>query len=939
MALTREELDSIARSLGDRLQNSSFGDNSFSRFSARRSRKTDPDNFIEDLDKIMAGGFDKTFKRWYDSSREMTRVLKGSALRDAHDMLVDSLDNISKNAKNVAKSIAQSYSDIIKANKGNHQLQQKIHDAMQSYTTKLKKLDALTSGNEKVQDKPTKNSIKKLTKDVNASAEQLKKFGINAAKVNLQWNGHRYKKLDDNLRETINVNSRILSANRDYADNLARLHERELKARDAMVKSLALVSFKAAFKAINETIKVAESRLKNLQSSTEWTQAIMNGMSPQEMNEWQNANRLTKTLLGDASNDFYKGTEDLLNKFGYVGKDLMDMQTKMASTLMNSGIKPTKKSGEALLNVIGRLQAIEGVSRDQAEQMTSEALRSPYYIMNALNKSEDERIKLMTSQLVESRKITKAIGLSNRYLRAQEQEAVNSRYASVITKIQKSALSGAYIAELERLMGRKLTGRENQLVNAKLSGSISPDDLAEYQSGIGKIERQILSDAAKQSSEDFKTGNFSRSSQYILFENLAERLGMDRVGMAQAQDEATVTKDTRGAAVAKLDDKRVVEDSNNSLSKIEQYTLNIHAILEGWNKNPVGGAINTIGSAAGAYFQYKMIDMIFRKGGRRQLMRGASSLFKRIRGIRSAGAAGATEAAEAAGAAGMASRAGMIGRIGGLTTKIGGAIGKRLPGVGLALGATEMALNGPSVGSVGDTIAGGLMFVPGAGQAAAATWAAGRLGWEAGRAIDENILEKTESGRAAKLSLARGMNNVANLFGLGVEDDRVQAERLRKLDEEGKAMIAAAKARRAARDAIKADTPPSNDIPINVDAFKGTDQQTATKINSLSSDMATGKVVDENGNIVYNSDDPLVKMLETLHGIEKNTQETKEEVSKGNKDYKDIETTKLTHSAYAEKARSDVANILNQRAAGMLASADNAASNFYARIDSKYGTA
>lgn len=957
MALTRDDLKAIGDLFVRKLKDLSFGNaNNFSSNNARRSRATDskdPGTFIEELDDMLKEGFDKTFKRWHDASRDATRFMKGSALRDAHDYLVESLDDISDKSKDLAKSIAESYADIIKANKGNHQAQQKIHNAMQAYNNKLKQLDKLTSGDEKSQSEEVKDSIKKMRDEVNDAAEELKRLGINADKVKLVWNGHRFKKLDESTKQIIKVNDEILDANEDYVRNLKELHADELRARDNMIKSLAAVSFTAIVDAIGKTVRVADSRLRNLQSSTEWTEAILNGMSPQQMNEWQNSNRLAKTLMGDASEDFYKGTEGVLHQFGYFGNELKQMQTKMANTLINSGIKPSEKAGEEFMNVVGRLQAIEGVSRDEAIQLASDALQSPYYMMQALNKSQDERVSLMTEQLVESRKISKSVGLSNKFLQNQEQEQVNSRYQDIIGKITKSAMSDAYIAEIEQKLGRKLSENDRQLVRGELVGGLSPKQLAEYNQGVGKEIRRLLSDASKTSTEEFMAGKgFSKSTGYISLEVLSEKVGKNRAYEAQAQDEATVTQPTRGEAIRKLDDAGVVDASKQSLSNIEEYTRIIQEVMVGWGANPFGSALTTIGGTIVGFLKYKLIETLFRNVASNGIRGGlaktvSDSARAAVSGVRGAGnvlsktasygARAATSGMRGAGNVVNAVRGGISSARGlgvaGLASKLATPLkilGKAAPILGGGMGIYDMYQNGANIKNVGDTLASGAALFGGpVGQAAG-------VGWGVGRLLDEQVLDRFDATRNAKEYTADFANKIMNVFGVGTGTtmDELQAKNSAE-DSKNQLLQQIIQNKKAAEMSGASTTQYSEALR----AFSAGDYDKASKLGTLSKSVASGQVLDENGNPINADQSVWSKILEALTGIEQNTGNTAGEVAKGNEQYKDTESRKLSESKYSSQVKNNVQSLLQARTAGMKGAADSAISAGYAAIDSTMGIA
>ena len=140
---------------------------------------------------------------------------------------------------------------------------------------------------------------------------------------------------------------------------------------------------------------------------------------------------------------------------------------------------------------------------------------------------------------------------------------------------------------------------------------------------------------------------------------------------------------------------------------------------------------------------------------------------------------------------------GILPAAGKLAGGAGKLLGKAAPGIAIGAAGYDIARNGANVKNVGDLAAGGAMMAGPVGVA-------GSMGWTAGRLIDEQVLDKTETGRKGKLKLSQGINKVANVFGMGVEDHEDQAARMKKLDEDGKRMIAEAKAKRAAREAATA---------------------------------------------------------------------------------------------------------------------------------------
>lgn len=916
VTLDPKSLKDLAQYFADALANYNFSGggtkSSFLNNSARKSRKTgEPDinTMLSDLNDTLVDSFGDTMKRWKDAHRDATRMLKGSALRDVHDFYVESLTDMAKKTKGASKRLLESYTAFIENNKGNHTLQQEAIKKLSEYNKRVDELKRTIADGSGTEEQLT--AIRKARNQVNKMVGELAELGIEVQKIQLETNKKTKKqqiKHAESIDGIIEANNLIIEEATSYVGRLKRLHDEELNARAKFVGDLIKATATGVVEAVDKTVRLVDSRLRNVQAETEFIEAIASGMSPQQLHEWNNANRRTKALLGDSGESFYEGTKDMLNEFGYFGAELREMQTKLADTLMGAGVKPTEQAAEALMETVAKIQMIENVSRDEALQIAREALQSPYYMMHALGKTDEQQIALMRSQLIESRKASRMLGLSNQYLQDQQQEQVNARYGDIISKITKRANLDAFIGTLESELGRQLTDREKELLAKKTMGGLTPKETEEFNATIGKTVGEKFAEISKSSSEALGQANadYGAAAGGIALELLGERSGLNRIGMAQAYTEAGVARETIGGGIANIDESKVLQKSRDSLSDIEEGIRELQTILTGVAANPAGGLMSKIGGFAVDYGIMKGVDYLLGKtriGKALGLGRGSGG-----------GIAGTWNAAK-----------GMVGRGWNMMRGLGTRGATAMSGMGLG---AKMSSGLAGLRTFGDDA---LNVIKGISPSRLAK------GWGLSSIITGTLFGLYEAYNTSTSDYAKelGVEVPTSLLGdLSMRTAGVMADIGENIVEgftfgavNGESIV----------NAMGTDVSDAIGSSINsvLKLFGGGIDDTAYQAMKAQEDMASGVVtVVEEGQEAQSAWD---RMISALEEIKNNTEETAEGIGRGNAEYREIEEQKLARSRYAASVRGNVDAMLRQRAEGMQNAASGAISAAFANMDSALG--
>lgn len=944
MAMTDNEMRRLATYFAEAMQNSGVGRGSRNTFidKSTRSGSKSPERsktVISDLDETLTTSFKDTIKRWRDAARETTRMIKGSALRDAHDSYIEGLNELSKKSNEASSKITRAFTEIIEANKGNHAIQQKAYNAVAAYTEALSNLTKKTA--DESQDNTKRGEIRGLKKIVDNEAKALEELGISVENTTMVYNRStkNYELQNrENLNSIIETNQKILDEAEEYADDLKRTHKRELEARDQYVKALG----KAIVSGIFTTVKTVDGRLKNLQSETDYSMTF-DGMSADEINAWHNANRRTQKFLGDAGKDFYDGTQDALNSLGYFGAELRQMQTVMGNALMDSGIAPSKAAGDELGQIVAEVQALQNVTRDEAVQIVTANMESVAFAVGSRGKTDAEQLKLLKEQVVESRKTSMGIGLSNKYLDDQLQQQTNLRYGSVIEKIKATAIGNPFIKEIERYTGQKVSDEDKILFNRNLVGGLAGDNdaIVKYNTGIGKTIQGVLSSIARQSTEDAAKLNPNIGTAGVTIESLAAEIPLDRVALAQEQDRADVVKETRGKAVENIDLVQTVDDSKKSLNEFEKAARKATVALEGIAKSPAGEAAGAVGGIASQYLQFKATDMILGKGGKllgkvgeklgvgnlisKILPKGAGggilsrikNVFPRVAPVAVETATGSTTKTGLFAAAKNVFSGGLS-KAGGIATALKTAPNLFRGGLNAAKDFGLSAISSPknfttSAYKIGKGAIKGFVPLTAGISAAESIYDVATTSTE-DYASRYGLKTPTSFGGDVTLRSAGGLADIGNNLMESFTFGTLNGEKI------------ATAIGPSIGDAI------GSGINSVLKLFGGGVDDSAYK--KLKEDMTQGRVLDENG--ILRPDDQ-AKTQKILEDIAKNTAKTVETVKQSNVERKDDEVKKTAQSAYAEKTRNSVNAMIEQRTASLRQAAEVAKSKAYNNMDSALG--
>lgn len=196
---------------------------SFLNNSVRRSRKRDEpediNTMLSDLNDTLVDSFKDTMKRWKDAHRDATRMLKGSALRDAHDFYVESLTDMAKKTKDASKRLLESYTKFIENNKGNHTLQQEAIRKLSEYNKRVDELKRTIADGGDTEEQLT--AIRKARNQVNKMVGELAELGIEVQKIQLETNKKTKKqqiKHAESIDGVIEANNLIIEETTSYVE-------------------------------------------------------------------------------------------------------------------------------------------------------------------------------------------------------------------------------------------------------------------------------------------------------------------------------------------------------------------------------------------------------------------------------------------------------------------------------------------------------------------------------------------------------------------------------------------------------------------------------------------------------------------------------------------------------------------------------------------------
>ena len=716
----------------------------FASYSARPSRKngasTPSGDGISALVPKDIKDFWNKMKKDYMDSRVAERM------KDSHEQFIKGIEKIStdlsKDGMKLSGSIADAYKEIVSSNKGNKKLHGVVAESLHSYSAKVAKMDSLISESSVKRRKGMADDFRKLNKEITELAAKLGKAGIAVKSITASRNPGKTSYSADDKSVNVSDYSKgvsaaskgILNIHQNFEKDLESSFESEIAGRAAVVAAL----FKFAFDIGGKFADVAQSRLQNVLNDTDFTTALRTGLSPDEMNAWNNANRNTLRLLGKNADTFAIDSQNAMHSFGLVGKAAQDATTQLNKISFEAGIGPSVANNTALQDIASKLQALQGISQSDAVQQLAETSKSMNYYLAAAGKTAPEQLKILNNQAFELTRIARSSGYSAQYMQGLYEEAKNKRFGSVIDQIKTAVTIPAYLDQLESLTGDKLSGSERSAFASVATGAVSTEDTSNpiVQTFL-KAQTRLgpeISGALLSSAKNLATGNFGAA-------NIGPRAIIDALNpsgaasvkeLAEQGSKSSVMSATMGAATqdaAFYADQLQV--SKDSLNKIEEFRMNFNEYVGGIGANPLGSAVSGIASTVGnlglgalALRGTGLLPKLggLASGGRTALGLGAEGL-----GLASAGGLATTGVGALAGAGAY-----------GATALTGGVAAAGIGGYALGTIISDKLIAGTSLGDdIGNAMAHTLAFF-GNDEAQAAIDMTNKQNMVAGRQIDEN---------------------------------------------------------------------------------------------------------------------------------------------------------------------------------------------------------
>lgn len=582
----------------DDTRKSRYVDEEGNAISTKYRRYKKPDRMIKDLENLQSA-MQYAANHWKHYKQDITRALPGSALRDAHEQYIKSITKMADEVNGHAGKMLKSYVHAIDLNKGNFDKQQEIFNEYTHYTELLKKLNVSTDKTNQTND--DKKSISKLHKSIENAALKLKKLGVITHKVNIKLNDKwdyeiKNKKV---VEDILDNNKKMLENTRFYVTNLKELNDEELSARRKFISGLMAISADVTHKAMLTTI----GRLKNLQTETQFAEAVKRGLSADEINEWMHLNRDSAYLLGKSANEYTKTVSNELRKFGLIGKEAADQLTRLNDLQMRIGVKPMTQSALELQKAASMLQIMEKITPEEAINKLTNAANNFTYTSLAADKTEAQRTKLLLNQTVTLKKIAMSTGFNAEYAEEMLQQTTNNRFQDVISKIKTQALMPLFLQGTEKYLNRGLTGEEKTALIKERQGAQTSDN---EKAIILQLQKEIGVAFAKTStmiSDNIAKGNIGAATPYIVPEVAAREVGVDLKRLAEAGTAAKIKEDTTGLVAREQQYDMLVSQSMKSLSAIEDFYLKAYQVYNGLKISPGGAIAGALATGLVGYFK------------------------------------------------------------------------------------------------------------------------------------------------------------------------------------------------------------------------------------------------------------------------------------------------------------------------------------------------
>lgn len=595
MPITSNEEKQL-RELLNALNKANRRDNTFTRDDTRYSGE-----HPNDVNDIIKNKMSKWWKDWEKNTLDKAALKRIGDTQVAFIKHIEKLTRDLEDAgKTISKTVMESFGHVLK--RKSKAAQDAALAALEEYSGKIKDLNDLMEQSKTKHTKELGEAIRESIKEVNETAERTRNLGIAVEDVTAEYDksAKHYKvtnmHLEEYNRQLQETTTQIVKENKDFVKELKKSHEDQIAANAAYTKAILTSAANLA----GSFASVAESRLANVLDDTQFMNALRTGLSPQEINQWNNTNRNALSLMGESAEDFAIEMQNGMHQFGLFGKAAMEQISTLNRIGFNSGIVSSISSNTAMQETIGRIQALQGVSQSDATRILEDIANSTSYQAAIVGKDQAERLDILNQQAFNLARISRSTGFTAEYTQKLWEEQQSAKYKSVIDSIKGSVLAGPILQQIEQATGVAATDDEAAALRLKLSNAPLNEQetqaLEEYMRRAGPG----VSNFFTQSRRGIGSGDFSSVGRSAVLENLSsaggmnlQELGME--GTAAANRELTMAAATRAADFY---DKEL-ENSKQSLSWLEKIWGELaREYGPGVAANPAGSLLGSLGSGA-----------------------------------------------------------------------------------------------------------------------------------------------------------------------------------------------------------------------------------------------------------------------------------------------------------------------------------------------------
>lgn len=579
--------------------NTAFSSNNNVRLSrvGKKSDANDPETFIEALDDLTKK-VKKSAENWGKQKEKTRDLLNGDRARKVNDNYLKSLRDTANAAGNYSKSIAKAYADAVESNKDNRKAQQAIYNNMNAYTSSM---DVLL----KHKDSKLKNLSAEDAKEVSLArervkeaAEQLEKQGILVDVVD-NWTKFQ-KKQAPILEEVVESNKKLLKTTEDFVDELTVVHNKEIKAREnlnANIEKFAAAIGAAAIDTVKKVVDNVPSRIANLQQTNDYGTSVDMGVHIQELNPALNSMRHSIILSQKSQADFnaeLTSSGDYLHNFGLTAKEALERLVTVKRDSVSAGIIGGKSSTDKLNFTLAQNAAMQGITQQESAAQLTELTNSSAYLYAAMGKDQASRERLLEDQLVNLKKIAMSSGFSAKYAGQMLQENINNRNKGILDKFIGNIKNTIALDQLDA-MGFSQTQQEKDIFKKQEAGV----PLTSQELGVNAQwktrKEEFLNNLKQTQGRDILAGQSVTAFGSSI---VAERMNQSLVSLDPEAAAANVREITQGAAVASKAWADAVKESMNSITKPESFAMEGKEQIGGALQTPLGSIVGTVGGLA-----------------------------------------------------------------------------------------------------------------------------------------------------------------------------------------------------------------------------------------------------------------------------------------------------------------------------------------------------